>query len=494
MLPPMLRTLIAAFVTLAIASTAAAQDVPLFTTDFPPEEFAARRAQVYAAIGENGLAVVQGAPSPDSYTRFRQSNELYYLSGIEVPHAYLLLDGAQKRTALYLPHRHEAREAAEGKLLSAEDAEDVKKLAGVDAVYAYELLSEHLARFARSDPAKTLYTPYQPAEGTATSRDLALRRIADTTNDPWDGRGSREATFLAAMRARFPQFELRDLTPTLDRLRLIKSPREIALIRKATRLASLGILEAMRSTVPGILESELDAVAKYVFYRNGAQGDAYYSLIANGTNAWYPHYSSGKARLRDGDLVLMDYAPDVGSYMSDITRMWPVNGKFTNDQRDLYTFYVGCYRAILDAIRPGATAVAIKKDALVKMDALLVRSTFSKEIYTKAAKELVDAYRKSAENPRGGLGHWVGMATHDVGTDSGPLRAGMVFTIEPQFRVPEERIYIRLEDLIVITETGKEIVSDFLPMDVEGIEAVMKAEGMLQRYPAEEIRPSVIKK
>jgi Xaa-Pro aminopeptidase len=481
----MLRKLFAAIITFALAATAVAQDVPLFTSDFPPEEFAARRTKVYAAIGENGIAVLQGAPSPEGYTRFRQTNELYYLSGIEVPHAYLVLDGGMKRASLYLPHRHEGREAAEGKLLSAEDADQIKKLTGIEAVFATEMLSEHLARMARAEPSRTLYTPFQPSEGMSVSRDLALRRIADTTNDPWDGRGSREATFLASLRGRFPQYELKDLTPELDRLRLIKSTREIALITKATRLAGLGLIEAMRSTEPGILESELDAVAKYIFYRNGAQGDAYYSLVANGTNAYFPHYNAGKTRLRDGDLLLMDYAPDVGYYMSDITRQWPVNGKFTGDQRDLYTFYVGCYRAILDAIRPGVTPQVIKKEALVKMDALLASSKFSKEIYTKGAKDFVDSYRRFADYHRSTLGHWVGMSTHDVGNDTGPLRPGMVFTIEPALRIPEERIYIRLEDLIVITEKGKDVPSLFVPMDVEAIEALMKEEGMLQRYPGD---------
>lgn len=475
-------------VALFVAAALHAQDVSLFTTDFPPEEFAERRNKLYASIGENGLALLQGAGAAEGYTRFRQTNEFYYLSGVEVPHAYLLLDGAQKRTSLYLPHRNVPREASEGKLLSAEDADEVKRLTGVDAVFAIEMLAEHLARMARSGEPRTIYTPFQPSEGIATSRDLALRRVADTVNDPWDGRASREAALINLLRARFPQFEVRDLTPALDKLRLIKSPRELALIRKATRLSGLALMEAMRSTEPGILESELDAMAKFIFYRNGAQADAYYSLIANGTNAYFPHYNAGKSRLRSGDLLLMDYAPDVGYYMSDVTRMWPVNGKFTPEQRELYSFYLGAYRAILDAIRPGATPQTIKRDALVKMDTLLARSRFTKEIHAKAAREFVNSYRRSAENPRSTLGHWTGMATHDVGNDSGPLRAGMVFTIEPALRVPEERIYIRLEDLIIITENGKEIVSDFVPMEIDAIEALMREEGMLQRYPRDEQR------
>src|SRR4029079_19786732 len=120
-----------------------------FRQDFPREEFAARRAKVFDAIGNSSIALVQGAPSPPGYTRFRQSNEFYYLCGIEVPHAYLLLDGATRRTTLYLPHRNEGRERAEGKLLSAEDEAEVRQLSGVDAVFGLEALGEHLSRATR---------------------------------------------------------------------------------------------------------------------------------------------------------------------------------------------------------------------------------------------------------------------------------------------------------------------------------------------------------
>jgi Xaa-Pro aminopeptidase len=162
--------------------------------------------------------------------------------------------------------------------------------------------------------------------------------------------------------------------------------------------------------------------------------------------------------------------------------MFPVNGRFSPWQRELYGFYLGCYRAILKAIRPGATPAAIKEEASAEMERVLATSKFSKPEYERAARQFVAEYKGPADAPAR-LGHWVGMATHDVGEDSGPLRPGMVFTIEPALRVPEEQVYIRIEDLIVITETGAEVVSDWLPMDMDGIERVMKEEGMLQRYP-----------
>jgi Xaa-Pro aminopeptidase len=461
---------------------------PLFTKDFPPEEFAQRRAAVYEAIGPAALALVQGTPMQDNNTRFRQSADFYYLCGIESPHAYLLLDGSQKRATLFLPHRNEARERSEGKTLSAEDAELIKQLSGIDAVSSSDLLQEQLARFARTQSITTLYTPFAPAEGFAGGRDVGLRGAADIASDPLDGRPSRAGHLIHLLKTRLPHFEVKNLNPIIDNLRLIKSPREIELIRRATILSCEALRESMRSTKPGIYEHELDGVAKFVYYRNGAQGEAYYSLVASGRNAWYPHYNAGKRQMLDGDFLLMDFAPDYGYYMSDITRQWPVNGKFNSWQRELYGFYVKCYRSILKAIRPGVTAQKIKQEAASEMEKILASSRFSKPIYETAAKNFVSGYKTGAQNPRTSLGHWVGMGVHDIGQDWGPLRPGMVFTIEPALRVPEEQIYIRLEDLIVITETGADIISEYLPMDIDGIEKIMREEGFLKRYPKIDLR------
>jgi Xaa-Pro aminopeptidase len=471
------------FLILSPLVSLAQEGFSLFTKDFPPEEFAAHRAGIYDAIGSSAIAVLQGAPGPAGYVRFRQSNEFYYLSGIEIPYSYLLLDGSQRRASLYLPHRNEGRERSEGKTLTPEEASLVKQLSGIDAVYGVDILPEHLARYARGNALRTLFTPFSPAEGFAMSRDLAVRFIGDAAADPFDGRASREGNFIQLLRLRFPQFDVRDLTPALDNLRLIKSPREIDLMKKATRLSGLALLECMRSTKPGIMEYELDAVAKYVYYRNGAQGEAYFSLIQSGPNAMVGHYNANKRQMQDGDFLLMDFAPDYGYYMSDLTRTWPVNGKFSKHQRELYEFYVGCYRSVLKAIRPGTTAQTILQEAVRDMDGILSKTTFSKPVYEAAAKLFVDTYRTSSQNPRATLGHWVGMSTHDVGQDWGPLRAGMVFTIEPGFRIPEESIGIRCEDLIVITDRGAEVVSDFVPLDVAGIEKLMGGKGMLQEYP-----------
>jgi len=481
------RSRLAPLFFLALAAAAAAplfaqEGFPPFTTDYPPEEFTARRNAMYDAIGKDGVAVVQGGETPVGYVRFRQSNDFYYLCGVEVPNAYLLLDGARRRATLFLPHRNAGRERGEGKMWSSEDADEIQKMAGVEAVLGTDLLGETLGRYVQGGP-HAFWTPLAPAEGFAVSRDLGLRRIAEMSSDPFDGGPSREGRLVSLVRERFPRFEVKDLSPALDNARLIKSPREIAMLRRAAKLAGLALMEGMRSVQPGQYERELDGMAKFIYYRNGAQGESYYSLIASGHNAWWPHYNAGKRKMEDGDFLLMDFAPDVGYAQSDVTRMFPVNGKFSTWQRELYGFYLACYEAILHAIRPGVTAGQCMQDAVKKMDALLASAKFSKEIYAAGAKAFVDEYRKGADRPDAALGHWVGMATHDDGPHTGPLKAGMVFTIEPALRVPEEKIYVRLEDVIVITEKGTDILSDFAPRDIDRIEKLMAEKGLLKTYP-----------
>ena len=453
----------------------------LAKSDFLSEEFKNRRNKLAHEMGPNSIAILQGAPSETGYVKFRQYNEFYYLSGIETPHAYIMIKGETGETTLYLPHKNPRRERSEGPLLSAEDVEAVKTMTGVDHVFATTMMGEHLWRMRmRTKPIVYLYQ--SPPERHAESRDLLLRHEGDIQNDPWDQTQPRYKDFNQNMSGHMAGSEIRDLTKILDQLRLIKSNAEIEVIKKATVLSCLALMEAMRSTKPGIYEYELDGMAKYIYHINGAQGDAYYSLIANGSNAYMPHYHEKKDKLRDGDLMLMDYSPDFQYYMSDITRMIPVNGKFSEEQSQLYDFYVACYRAILDKIRPFIEPVKVRKEAADKMKKILSIAKFNQTHHRKAAENFVENYARSSKRQYASLGHGVGMATHDVGDHSKMLLPGMVFTIEPALRVPEENIYIRLEDLIVITETGAEVVSDFVPMDIKGIEKLMREKGMLDRY------------
>jgi Xaa-Pro aminopeptidase len=465
--------------TLLLASPllAAAQEKHYYQTDFSVDEFNARRNKVYDAIGNSAIAVVQGARGLAGFTVFRQSNEFYYLCGVESAHAYLLLNGRSRKTTLYLPHRDAGREEGEGKTLSAEDAELVKKLTGVDNVRGLEFLSAELVSTDLiKPPALALYTPFSPAETGTDSRDELLWGQARAASDPWDGQPSREASFIKLIKERFPQFEIRDLTPTLDAMRLIKSPKEIELIRKATQIAGHGIMEAMRSTAPGVYEYQLDAAAKYVFHLNGARGDGYASITGGGTNAFYGHYFRKTDVLKDGDLVLMDYAPDYRYYTSDVTRIWPVNGKFSKAQTELYNYIVAYRDALFKYIKPGVTSNDVLDGAAADMKQYLVGKQFSNPAHLKAVQEGLLF--------RGHFQHPVGMAVHDVGrVGRVPLQPGMVFTIDPMIWIPEERLYIRIEDVAVVTADGVENLSAFVPSKLEDVEKVIKENGVIQFRP-----------
>lgn len=466
---------------LLLSASLIGQDRHYYQNDFPKEEFVERRAKIFERIGKNSIAVIQGAAGTADFNVFRQSNEFYYLTGVESPHAYLVLDGRNQRTTIYLPHRDADRERNEGKLLSAADVDLVKELTGIDQVRSIEQLSQDLVgKGLLRPPAVDLYTPLSPAETGTDSRDELLNEQARISSNPWDGQPSREARFRELLKLRTPQFEVRDLSPILDRLRTIKSPREIEMIRKATQIAGLGIMEAMRSTEPGVTEYQLDAAAKYVFYMHGSRGDGYASIVGGGTNAYFGHYFQKTDKLRAGDLVLMDYAPDYRYYTSDVTRMWPVNGKYTEAQRAL-TNYILAYRdALFRHIRPGVTSDQVLDAAAQDMEKYLVDKTFANQAHLKAVREGLKF--------RGHFQHPVGMAVHDVGQVRGvKLEAGMVFTIDPMIWIHEERLYVRIEDVVVVTAAGADNLSAFVPSTIEDVERTMSERGVIQFRPASDL-------
>ena len=458
------------------AASAGAQDHPKIQTDFPADEFVERRARVMEAIGDDAIAIVQGAPAAPGFLVFRQTNEFYYLTGIEVPHSYLLIDGRGRRSLLFLPRRDPRKERGEGRMLSAEDTEEAMGLTGVDQVFAIDQLARQLYGFALRPPSPTLYTFMSPAEGRAQSRDENLIGHASHVSDPWDGRASREGAFVRKLRDRYPQFPIADLTPIVDTMRLHKSPREMALVRRASELAGMGIMEAMRSTKPGLFEYQLDAAAYYIYRINGAQGEGYRSITATGTNAYFGHYYRNDAELKNGELILMDHAPDYRYYTSDVARMWPVNGVFDDDQRKLYTFIVRYGEALMARLRPGVTPDQVMDGAAEEMAPVIEELGFTNPLHEQAAREALSF--------RGHLSHPVGLAVHDVGSYRGrPFESGLVFAVDPMLWVHEERLYVRMEDVVAITENGVENFTDFMPRTVKEIEAFMREEGALQRVP-----------
>jgi Xaa-Pro aminopeptidase len=459
-----MRRPLAAFASLFVVVIGAGAQ-PWFSDVFPPEEYAARRARVIAQIGD-GIAVLQGAAERPAEAPFRQNNQFFYLTGVEVPRAILILDGRAKTSTLYLAD-NSRRARAWGPLLEA--GEDAARLTGVDAALKREAADAAIA--AAGSDRRPIYTTFRPEVlGSGSAGDAAAWQRA-TASDPWDGRPSREQAFIEKLNQKAPGAEIRDLDPLLDSMRFIKSAREIAVVKEVTRITGLGIAQAMREAAPGKYEYELFAAAEYIFRKHGAQGSAYFPLSAAGKNTAYSHYHRGTARLADGDLVQFDYAPDWKYYVSDVTRVFPANGTFTPWQREWYTIYLRLYQALMTSIRPRATVKEVISEAVTKMDAIMASSTFTDPRIQAAAARFIDRYRRSNASS---LGHSIGMEVHDVGRHGETLQPGQMFTIEPAMQIPELGLAMRLEDALLITETGYENMSAFLPVDVVAIETLMR--------------------
>jgi Xaa-Pro aminopeptidase len=468
-----MRFWIAIAALVACPSAGLAQPVFAGHEIFPPAEFAARRARIIEKIG-TGVAIIQGTTERPGEQPFRQNNQFFYLCGVAEPRAILLIDGRTTQSTVFMQPRNERREQ---RMLGPGlyPGPEAAAATGLDAVRARDELAAVLASVAAE--GRPIYTPFRPEVlGEASSSDPAALWRASKA-DPWDGRVSREEAFVAKLKAAAPQSEIKDLDPLIDGLRVIKSPREIEIIREATRIAGLAIMEAMRDARPGLYEYELQADAEFVFKKLGAYGPSYFALISTGTNTYYTHYHKNTAALKDGDLVQIDYGPDYKYYQGDVTRVFPANGRFTPRQREHYGIALQLYRALLTSIKPRVTAQEIIKEAVVKMDAAMASFAFTDPKIKAAATAYVERYRASKAT---GLGHGVGMEVHDVRGPNPPatLEPGMVFTIEPALLLEDERLGVRLEDMLVVTENGVENLSAFVPIDIPAIEALMAQQGL----------------
>ena len=493
----MRRTSLVVAMLLVSAGLTSAQ--PLFTDSLPKEEFAERRAKLFDKIGD-GVAIIQGTAETGNAKKFRQNNQFYYLTGVEVPRAILLMDGKTKRSTLFLPPRNERSERSEGPILTP--GPEAVQLTGIEAVEARDAFEAALKGVTAAP--RTAYMPARPEVlgGASVSDPRGLWNAS--ADDPWDGGKSRETRFIDKLRAAAPSLDVRDLDPLIDDLRFVKSPREIALIRESTRIAGVAMMEAMRSARPGMYEYEIEAIGDYIFKVHNAQGVAYFALVAAGKNSHYPHYHSAQTQTKDGDLILFDYAPDYKYYASDVTREFPVNGKFTADQRELYGIYVKLYKSLMTSIKPNVPMREILTNVVAKMDAAIAGHTFNNPKYKEAANRFVENYRRRLNPPaaadpnapprrEGSLGHTVGMEVHDVNTPHGDkLVPGMVFTIEPALTIPEDRVYVRLEDVILMTETGYENLSDFVPIEIDAIEKLMAEPGMFEKYLPKKTTTTVV--
>jgi len=441
----------------------------MFQTDFTTGELKARRDKLCDTIGD-AAAVIPGADAQFGSSTFRQYNSFYYLCGVEVPHAYLAIDGKSGTSTLFLPPEAQIDRDHDGRVLSADDAAYASETSGIDRVQGLHGLASFLQGVA------TLYTYLENGEGEMATPEATRDAYAKVQADPWDGRLNRGEHFAGHVKSRHPDIEIRDVAPFVANLRLFKSGREIELCRRAGQLSALGLCDAMRATRPGVMEYQLAAVLRYHYLAGGARGPAYSAIVGGGLNAFHGHYSINASKLKDGDLVLVDCGPDYHYYSSDITRMWPVNGTYTPAQRALYGFVTEYHKALLAGIRPGRNYAEIEDEARDIMRARLGEFDFASPVHAAGAEWMF--------NFNNHLAHSVGMSVHDGRNHyEEPLRPGIVFAVDPQMRIEEERLYLRVEDTGVVTEDGFEVFTRDVPLELDDIESLMKDDGVLTSFP-----------
>jgi len=430
--------------------------------------FRRRRETLLKSMRERaggGVALVPTAPevarNRDSLYPFRHDSYFYYLSGFPEPEAVVALvagpDG--DRHVLFCRDKNEEREIWDGFRYGPDAA---REIFGFDEAHPISSLPEKLPEIASDRPA--LFTPlglFEPWD----------RRVTDLLNDV----RARVRTGVAAPEA------IVDVRGMLDSMRLVKDEHELALMRRACAISGGAHLRAMRATLPGMHEYEVEAELVHEFLREGARDVAYSSIVASGPNACVLHYRSNDRQMQDGDLLLIDAGCEYQGYASDITRTFPVNGRFSGPQKAIYELVLAAQRACIDAIAPGVPfheyhKVAERVLAQGFIDLALIEGPLDAALDSGSYKRF---YMHRA-------GHWLGMDVHDAGLyqvkgESMRLAPGMVLTVEPGAyirpgeRVPESfwNIGVRIEDDVLVTADGRENLTPIAPKSVEDIEAVV---------------------
>ncbi len=392
---------------------------PLAAAKMPLDEFRARRANLRKSL--DGVVVLMAhTEGRDEVFRLAPDYNFYYLTGWTQPAARLLITPTQE--VLFLPHHNPRVENFQGKRASAEDP-DVRAVTGFYDVLPIEKFESELDKALSS--YEKFYVPF---------------------NQP----------FTSKLRDCFPLRDIQDAAPLVAKLRVKKSPAELAAIQRATDISLQAQRAAWKRMAAGMFEYQIAASLWNTYIENGCD-IAYSPIVGSGPNSTVLHYASNQRRMDRGEVVVIDAAAECDSYASDITRTVPVSGKFTPREREIYEIVLGAQKAAIAAMKPGA------------------RMSGPGDTLTKIARDYMNAHGKDLHGePLGkyfvhGLGHPVGLQVHDANVE-GPLEAGMVVTVEPGIYIPEENIGVRIEDVVLVTDNGAKILSAALPREPDEIE------------------------
>jgi Xaa-Pro aminopeptidase len=481
------RTQKVSFVVLALASTVDASEFS--------DDLVARRSRVMARLGADAMLVLWSAPtqrySADVDYEYRQDSNLYYLTGMLQEGTILVLmpGNVSRQEILFIKDRDPLREHWEGRRLSIEEA---RRLTAIETILPASQFEPVVTALLAGRSTEVVSTQEAARFRTALSGGRA--RLALSLEN---GRGLTDALspalqFAQKVRDRFVGFSTIDAAPVLEDLRTIKTPYERTVLTRSLEISSEAQLAGMRATRPGAHEYEVKAAIEAVHRGRGAASWSYPSIVGSGPNATILHYSGSERQMQPGDLLLVDAACNYGYMSGDITRTYPVDGAFTDVQKDLYRLVLQAQEAGISVAKAGVSLQDVHAKTVEVMKAGLLRLG----LITDATG---DQYKLWYTH---GATHFIGIDVHDVGNRAGPLRPGMAFTIEPGVYVrqsaldalprtaenmtfvekvqPAVRKYadigVRIEDSFLLDETGLRNLSSAVPKTIEEIEAFFRSQ------------------
>ncbi len=413
---------------------------------YPPAAFFARNREAFIGQMAPGSAALFRAPDParknaDESHPYEPDSGFFYLTGIEAPLSALLLHPGSQRSkqTLFIEKADPRIEQWTGRRMTADEA---KARSGADSVGFIDQLEQALALALGA--VEALYISYP-----AVALDAPL---------------PAELQFVNRVRERFPHLRIVRADPLIAAQRAVKAPEELGLLREAVRITGAGLAAAMRAAGPGVHEFELQAIIERTYRDLRSEDVGFRTIVASGANACTLHYEANDCPIADGALVLVDTGADYCHYTADITRTFPAGGTFSPRQREVYQKVLDAQQRTIALVRPGTTLAELNK----RTREMLVEACKSIGL----AKEKYEEYYTHIPH---GVSHHLGLDAHDViDLRDGPLAPGNVITVEPGLYIPAEGLGVRIEDDVLVTETGCEVLSKGIPKEVDEIEALMK--------------------
>lgn len=418
--------------------------------------FVQNRKRFVASMEKNSIAVFNSndelPTNGDAIHTFKQNSDLFWLSGIDQEDSMVVLfpdnPDPKFREVLVLVRPNEMKEKWDGKRLRAEEA---RQISGIKTIIWLDTLDAVLQTWIHL--ADNIYL-----NTNENDRKANLVPV-------------RDYRYVAEMKARYPLHNYKRSARIMKELRSIKTPQEIEVMQQAIDITRDTFIDLLKFIRPGVMEYEIEAKIWYGFLSRRATRPGYGSIIASGDNARILHYVNNNQECKDGELILMDFGAEYGGYNADLTRTIPVNGKFTKRQKDVYNGCLQIHNYCKSILKPGISIIDYTEKAGDEATKVFLKlGLLSKEDVKNEDKEN-RAYRKYLYH---GISHHLGIDVHDLGTRTAPIKAGMVFTIEPGIYIEQEQMGIRIENNVWVTKTGNKDLMAKIPITVEEIEAYMK--------------------